>query len=369
MNQNPDEVSQTLRANQNPVPQVILPNSDPSFESMNRAVDQLESNIQNVMGDSPAAAIPPAAPGFDAVRYAQVSNQSLSASPPAEPLPGDQVTFAASDPYVNLIESTPSDAPSIDSPIPTAAEMRQSVSSNPEPDASQPAVTPAAEQALSSNAGLAGPTVEIISEVEQSQSSDETLIRGERQNAGATVDVEETSASVAWYADSSVSDVDEAAASSATLPTPESAVPLINPSTGEAVYDVRDFVSASDSVPAPIPGAFEVDPELFDFKTGDELSETTEPVTGLDQKAVAENDELGEDQLFIADVGDVIQIDGKDGYNHIDLACFNIQCASFRPNVIQIDDQQGSSFEVRHRNIEFALFANNVKIDLVPRAQ
>ena len=69
-------------------------------------------------------------------------------------------------------------------------------------------------------------------------------------------------------------------------------------------------------------------------------------------------------QLFVADDGDVIQVDGNDGFDFIDLACFNVEDAKFRPNEILISSENDGKFQIRHTNIDRAVFANGVEVNL-----
>ncbi|MFT5299966.1 MAG: hypothetical protein ACI814_000739 [Mariniblastus sp.] len=176
------------------------------------------------------------------------------------------------------------------------------------------------------------------------------------------------------------------------VPVISTAVPFTH-SEGvtEAVYDVRDFADLANQPLAPIPGAFEVDSDLFDFES---LNSTTTQPTPLKEPAElvelaaqaiqatpagldtphndwqatdpieAYEDTLEEDQVFIAKTGEIIEVNGDEGFDHIDLACFDVSCATFTDNTIKVDNQCGSAFEVRHQGIDFALFADGVKVKL-----
>lgn len=161
--------------------------------------------------------------------------------------------------------------------------------------------------------------------------------------------------------------------------------------TSLPVYDVRDFLDASKAQPEPIKGAYQVDPYFYDFETAQGAEAGTTEITsyaelspsscGLDVPDTTDSSDTTEssetysevpsliepakdDQLFVANPGDVIQIDGADGFDHIDLACFDIEHATRDNDSILVDDKQGTKFEIRFRNVDYALFANGVTLDL-----
>ena len=152
-------------------------------------------------------------------------------------------------------------------------------------------------------------------------------------------------------------------------------------------FNVNAFADAIDVVegtPAPIRGAFEVDQEFFDYQVVEQpdiYAETGQPATdelehesSLDspplESAVAaaipdaEPESVPDDNYFWANTGDVISIDGNQGYGHIDLACFDITDATFRGNQIQIACDDGTSFLIEHCNLTHAIFADGVEIEL-----
>ena len=138
------------------------------------------------------------------------------------------------------------------------------------------------------------------------------------------------------------------------------AVPIVRQETGESIFDVRDFGDAAAGAPEPIPGAFEVDPELFDFQTIE--SEATSVPLNINSEMYV--NPIEDEQIFIAGDGDVIEINGREGFDHIDLACFDVAWATFADQVINVDDQQGIAFQVRYQDIDYALFSNGVEVEL-----
>ena len=73
------------------------------------------------------------------------------------------------------------------------------------------------------------------------------------------------------------------------------------------------------------------------------------------------------DDTFFADGGDVIRIDGNDGFDFIDLTCFERNSAEVKPDRIVVQDQENPAFEVHYKNVDYALFAYGVKVDLPPQ--
>jgi hypothetical protein len=150
----------------------------------------------------------------------------------------------------------------------------------------------------------------------------------------------------------------------ATAPTASQAtaiVPIVNQESGEAVFDVRDFSDSADGTIEMIPNAFEVDPETFDYETADESQKGMRAQASQSEVYV---NPIDDGQIFVAGTGDVIEVNGNDGFDHIDLACFDVECATISEQVIKIDDQQGASFEVRFQDVNYALFADGVEVRL-----
>ena len=82
------------------------------------------------------------------------------------------------------------------------------------------------------------------------------------------------------------------------------------------------------------------------------------------EAAVTEEATQADDDTFLVDGGDVIQIDGNDGYDFIDLACFERNSAEIKQDRIIVQDEENPAFEVHYKNVEYALFAYGVKVEL-----
>ena len=70
------------------------------------------------------------------------------------------------------------------------------------------------------------------------------------------------------------------------------------------------------------------------------------------------------DEVFLARTGDIINVNSEDGFDHIDLACYAINCASISTNAIRIVDEKSGSFEIHFAGIDYAIFADGIKVRL-----
>jgi len=118
-----------------------------------------------------------------------------------------------------------------------------------------------------------------------------------------------------------------------------------------------------DDIPDPQPDygrAAKFEDESF----GELATEFTAASTTGQANSVESDNSHG---TFLIDEGEVIQIDGNDGYEFIDLACFDRSFATVKPGRIIIEDQSCSVFEVHYKNVEYVLFADGVTVDLPPQ--
>jgi hypothetical protein len=88
-----------------------------------------------------------------------------------------------------------------------------------------------------------------------------------------------------------------------------------------------------------------------------EASKAAEVVQEIGQLA----DELTE--IIYAQDKQVIYVDGRDGFQYIDLSCFQLSQASFEANRIRIHTAQ-HDFEIDYRNVAHAVFADNQEVQL-----
>ena len=88
-------------------------------------------------------------------------------------------------------------------------------------------------------------------------------------------------------------------------------------------------------------------------------------------EVVAEGDSSDYGDNFYAQAGDVISIDGNQGYDHIDLRSYDIADATFQPGAILLSgstvddsDTPADPIIIRHRGIEFAIFRGEERVEL-----
>lgn len=126
-------------------------------------------------------------------------------------------------------------------------------------------------------------------------------------------------------------------------------------------------------VPTPIRGAFNCDPDLYDQCSLEERCQTNlqtiEELTASQGSTSAseESDRWSKNigsKVFWAAPNQVIQIDAQDGYEFIDLSCFQLSQASFQGNRIVVQVDSNHQFEIEYINVSYAVFANGEKIQL-----
>jgi hypothetical protein len=390
MNQFPEKNSQALSEENAKSPQAIdsplvLPNSDTIYESGKSSAEQIESNIERLIAEASNSAARPATDthNFDVQDYARLSMKPPTNVDQAVPNPADVrvgLQFGESDPYVDPAELAENDChnrKALDSQR-TEDELDTSAVSADEFNVQADSANQTLEQIgdfqqqlelLESEASQrqpmpVNPKVEIIGTKANEMEAVENV---QESPVGQPVEVPgDEVTSIAWFAELSASDT----ANSLATPAPQTSIPIVDQETGETMFDVRDFSDAADGVIEPIPGAFEFEPDLFDFKTIDEI-EKSEDSKQVVPAAPQDNADSGsrpdphtENQILVAGTGDVIQVNGSDGFDHIDLACFDVKWATFSEQVIQVNDQQGSSFEIHYQDIAYALFADGIEVRL-----
>lgn len=101
----------------------------------------------------------------------------------------------------------------------------------------------------------------------------------------------------------------------------------------------------------------------------------SEPETWDETEVVAEEAELDDHgDSFFAQSGDVISIDGNQGYDHIDLRSYSMDDATFQPGAILLNPSEESDAEdreeplapitIQHRGVGFAIFKGEVRVEL-----
>lgn len=140
-----------------------------------------------------------------------------------------------------------------------------------------------------------------------------------------------------------------------------------------AVSKSNERVSPVTSFPAPLPFIKPHESHSAQQRSEAtileaELKTTQSPLPEPVQQAASEiEDKKSEDifdnnEVFLARTGDIIKVSSEDGFDHIDLACYDINLASISPNTIRINDVQTGSFEIHFVGIDYAIFANGIKI-------
>ena len=90
-------------------------------------------------------------------------------------------------------------------------------------------------------------------------------------------------------------------------------------------------------------------------------------------EVVAEENDSDHGDCFFAQSGDVIKIDGNQGFDHIDLRSYSIDDATFQPGAILLHsnldsadegEQQPAPITIRHRGVAFAIFKGEVRVEL-----
>ena len=59
----------------------------------------------------------------------------------------------------------------------------------------------------------------------------------------------------------------------------------------------------------------------------------------------------------------VIQVDGRDGYDFIDLKAFDVKDAMFSPGKIFLNTEK-ASFRIEYQNLDLAVFAGDFQVQL-----
>jgi hypothetical protein len=68
-------------------------------------------------------------------------------------------------------------------------------------------------------------------------------------------------------------------------------------------------------------------------------------------------------EIIFAHDKQVIYVDGRDGFQYIDLSCFDISQASFEANLIRVRTPQ-QNFDIDYRNVTHAVFSGNQEVEL-----
>jgi len=146
---------------------------------------------------------------------------------------------------------------------------------------------------------------------------------------------------------------------------PHPIVADLKPEPNEPLYDIRNFRDSASGKIELIRGAYRADAESQAIQSPPPQP-TEQTASNIYSKTANSNsqDIFDKDEIFLARTGDVIEVNGEDGFDRIDLACYDINCASISSNKIRIDDEQTGSFEIHFSGVDYAIFANGVKVRL-----
>lgn len=157
------------------------------------------------------------------------------------------------------------------------------------------------------------------------------------------------------------------------IPSPASKQPEIE--TSKIDDEISAAIAAADSIAEPVcddrpvsfsEETFDAAPSFSAEQQNEEKIFAPQAVSSTDASFSESWDSNADDELFLAGEGDVIEIDGNDGYDFIDLACFDRSAAKISGNLILVTEESGSTFQVKYRNISYVEFADNVRVDLPP---
>ncbi len=321
---------------------------------------ELEKNISRLSQNVPPPSNPPI-PGsqpshnFDALDYVSLSLSSPQ-SAERKPATGEPVENAPNvDPYIDPSELAKPDSKNPHNAIPDQFSTA-GLSQPPATTSPHEPISPLHELPLNNTQTEALRKTEALHKT--TKTGDAPQRPPEEQNNMPTQKVFPTAT---WF-----SDPLSVITPHADTPTePHPIVADLKPESREPLYDIRNFRDSASGKIELIRGAYRADAESQAIQ-----SPPPQPIEQTDSKIHSKTansnseDIFDKDEVFLARTGDVIEVNGEDGFDRIDLACYDIDCASISSNKIRIDDAQTGSFEIHFTGVDYAIFANGVKIRL-----
>lgn len=314
---------------------------------------ELERNIDRLAAKAPPIPIPPLssnqpANNYDALGYASISLSSSrktenEPAPKTESAPNGRIENAPIvDPYIDPSELTD----------PSFSSFRQNDPGqfSPASENRSPAAT-SFREAVSTLHDAQSNTAKAEAHTKLTEKDQAIHFSSEKHK---NMQIHEELSSATW----------PSAPLSITTTRPSSPQPVatdLKPESSEPFYDIRNFSDSASRKIELIRGAYQADSESQTIQTP-----STEPQSAVKShiENCKEEDIFEKDEVFLARTGDVIKVSGNDGFDRIDLACYDINCASISSNKIRIDDEQTGSFEIHFTDVAHAIFANGVKIRL-----
>mgnify|MGYP001031712983 FL=1 len=339
------EQTQTKKASQ---PKLRTP------EEIAFTAQELEKNISRLSQNVPPPPNPPI-PGnppsqnFDALDYVSLSLSSPQ-STERKPAAGEPIENAPNvDPYIDPSELAKPDSKNPHNAIPGQFSTA-GLSQSPATTSPHEPVSPLHELPLNNTQSEAPRKTTKTGDVPQRPL--------EKQNNMPT---QEAFPTATWFSDP----LSVITPRTNTPTEPHPIVADLKPEPSEPLHDIRNFRDSASGKIELIRGAYRADSESQAIQ-----SPPLQPIEKTDSKIHSKTanskseDIFDNDEVFLARTGDVIEVNGEDGFDRIDLACYDINCASISSNKIRIDDEQTGSFEIHFTGVDFAIFANGVKIRL-----
>lgn len=315
---------------------------------------ELEKNISRLSQNVPPPSNPPI-PGnspsqnFDALDYVSLSLSSPQ-STERKPAAGEPIENAPNvDPYIDPSELAKPDSKNPYNAIPDQFSTA-GLSQSPATTSPHEPVSPLHELPLNNTQSEAPRKTTKTGDVPQRPL--------EKQNNMPT---QEAFPTATWFSDP----LSVITPRTNTPTEPHPIVADLKPEPSEPLHDIRNFRDSASGKIELIRGAYRADSESQAIQ-----SPPLQPIEKTDSKIHSKTanskseDIFDKDEVFLARTGDVIEVNGEDGFDRIDLACYDINCASISSNKIRIDDEQTGSFEIHFTGVDYAIFANGVKIRL-----
>ena len=312
---------------------------------------ELEKNISRLSQNAPLPGNQ-SAQNFDALDYASFSLSSSRRAENQSPLREP----AETDPYINPSELAKSQA--------TGRPDSDTRSRTPDAEKRLPELTSPDEVSVPPSE-LHNRNARPASDVELTETTTTSHPTNNVPEDFDSMQIHEELPPVTWFSDPSpiITPHSPPKPSPRPSPRPQSVVTNLKPESNEQFYDIRNFSDSASGKIELIRGAYKADLEYWNSQPlASQPSQTEQTTSEIEEKN--SEDIFEKDEVFLARTGDIIQVKGEDGFDRIDLACYDINCASISANSIRIDDEQNGSFEIHFVDVAYAIFANGVKIQL-----
>ena len=140
--------------------------------------------------------------------------------------------------------------------------------------------------------------------------------------------------------------------------------------TSEVAHEFTVPVPMESALPSEEPATYSHGPTVFENLPSQRSKPSIESWTET-EVVTAEADVHGD--CFFAQAGDVIKVDGNQGFDHIDLRSYSIDDATFQRGSILLHSKIESSEEgerlpdpitIRYHGVSFAIFKGEVRVEL-----